>query len=66
MDMGCCYSEFHALCDHQTENSDFVTSISRDNTCRLVPHYYQSMSQFLTHLMHVFLKQHLDLSSGAK
>ena len=18
MDMGCCYSEFHALCDHQT------------------------------------------------
>ena len=22
MDMGCCYSEFHALCDRQTELSD--------------------------------------------
>ena len=22
MDMGCCNSEFHALCDHQTTDSD--------------------------------------------
>ena len=28
MDMGCCYSEFHALCDHQT------TELSDDRITR--------------------------------
>ena len=40
MDMGCCYSEFHALCDHQTtESDDRITreTLSNNNPCPSSP-----------------------------
>ena len=38
MDMGCCYSEFHALCDHQTTD-DRITreTLSNNNPCPSSP-----------------------------
>ena len=38
--MGCCYSEFHALCDHQTTFSDDrITreTLSNNNPCPSSP-----------------------------
>ena len=41
MDMGCCYSEFHALCDHQTTqlSDDRITreTLSNNNPCPSSP-----------------------------
>ena len=43
MDMGCCYSEFHALCDHQTTTTelsdDRITreTLSNNNPCPSSP-----------------------------
>ena len=38
MDMGCCYSEFHALCDRQTTD-DRITreTLSNNNPCPSSP-----------------------------
>ena len=38
MDMGCCYSEFHALCDHQLSD-DRITreTLSNNNPCPSSP-----------------------------
>ena len=42
MDMGCCYSEFHALCDRQTKrvlSDDRITreTLSNNNPCPSSP-----------------------------
>ena len=39
MDMGCCNSEFHALCDRQTTPDDRITRETRsyDNPCPSSP-----------------------------
>ena len=42
MDMGCCYSEFHALCDRQTTvvlSDDRITreTLSNNNPCPSSP-----------------------------
>ena len=38
MDMGCCYSEFHALCDHHMSD-DRITreTLSNNNPCPSSP-----------------------------
>ena len=37
--MGCCYSEFHALCDHQTTGAKRITreTLSNNNPCPSSP-----------------------------
>ena len=39
MDMGCCYSEFHALCDRHQLSDDRITSetLSYNNPCPSSP-----------------------------
>ena len=39
MDMGCCYSEFHALCDRITLSDDRITreTLSNNNPCPSSP-----------------------------
>ena len=32
MDMGCCYSEFHALCDHQTTSKETIHEAPHQST----------------------------------
>ena len=37
MDMGCCYSEFHALCDHQSDDRITRETLSNNNPCPSSP-----------------------------